>query len=205
MSSSDAGRFRCEGSADCGGSILSFEFSSKPLFIVMFCWFEGSADCGSSLPSFWFSSEPLWAKGIFLAMPSMVSQGETNASTNVKSDIMAPRVPVIARKKIVEVGSTNNSSREKHEISEVDTLNANIIFLGESGWTRLRQVPVKNVAKGKNSHPTLANICKGMATDSTRVQPKMVPAEPPVRAKGKHIKIGSTSHSADKKTKDLRI
>ncbi|GKD90693.1 hypothetical protein Tco_1366200 [Tanacetum coccineum] len=48
--------------------------------------------------------------------------------------------------------------------------------------TRLRQVPIKFFAKGNNSHPTLANICKGMATDSTRVPPKMVPGEPPEKA-----------------------
>ncbi|GKA01713.1 VP1/ABI3-like protein 3 [Tanacetum coccineum] len=103
-------------------------------------------------------------------MPSMVSQGETNTSEIVESDIMAPRVPVSAKKKSVEVGSTKNSSREKHKISEVDTVNATSPSSASQVHmytrTRLRQVPIKFFAKGNNSHPTLANICKGMATDS---------------------------------------
>ena len=56
-------------------------------------------------------------------MPSMVSQGELNAFPRVESDLVAPRVPVFARKKSVEVGSTSNSSRKKHKLSEVDTPN----------------------------------------------------------------------------------
>ena len=69
--------------------------------------------------------------------------------------------------------------------------------------TRLRQVPVKNIQR-ERTHclvPTLANICKGKAIDSRSAPPNMVPNEPPVCAKGKHIEIGSTSRTADRKRK----
>ncbi|GKD61978.1 hypothetical protein Tco_1299487, partial [Tanacetum coccineum] len=114
-------------------------------------------------------------------MPSMVNQGETNASANVESDIMAPRVPISARKKSVEVGSTKNSSREKHKISEVDTLNA--------------------------TSPSSAS--QGMATDSTRVPPKMVPAEPPEKAvvssNPPPKKASSKDKSITKKIKNITL
>ncbi|PWA74435.1 VP1/ABI3-like 3 [Artemisia annua] len=186
-----------------------------------------------------------------LAKVSKVTKGKPDASASCQSDIPAIIVPFSAKRKHFEVGSTSQGKKQKRKLSEVDVTSDKVqepepspscsngtielvangvkiksnkklermireilnkqgqLITGNQNATPPSSVSQdkaetstrKKNSKGKNSLPTFANICKGKAYDSTSAPPNRVSVEPPVRAKGKHIEIGSTSRSADRKRK----
>ncbi|GKE03990.1 B3 domain-containing protein [Tanacetum coccineum] len=109
-----------------------------------------------------------------------------------------------------KVGLTSNSSRKKQKMSQVDTPNeaqeplssnhgGNGPFITVAERVKIKSQKEKaetsthkKISKGKNSLPTVANICKGKAINSTRVPPIMVSfALPPIMVADKKRKISA--------------
>ncbi|GKC89056.1 hypothetical protein Tco_1149705 [Tanacetum coccineum] len=131
-------------------------------------------------------------------MPSMVSQGKTNASPNVESDIKAPRVSIGAGKTSVEVGSNSNSDKERS--TRYPKLILPLKHKNLYPHIMVAMHPKQNLVIGHQNATTssLSRLARKSDASASR-QWEIAATNVPVSTKRKYFKLGSTSQGKKQK------